>query len=218
MPFSLEKLDIRHCVVAADFFSSDLPHLKDLSMRWCRSSASLSIGHLTSLQRLSLRNLQDLCFLEGLSSLQLSSAQFVHVPNLNMKFISQLRVKNNLHVSSSVMLNHMLSDEGFTVQKFLGLEGCNESFTFEESADCSSIKCLLFFDCEISSLPGNLKCFSCLRTVKIIKCHNISFLPDLPSSLNRIEMCGSELLRDSCQAPDGDSWPKIEHIRFKGFN
>ncbi|VAI82103.1 unnamed protein product [Triticum turgidum subsp. durum] len=74
MPLPLEILSIKHCVVAADFFSGDLPHLRRLSMDACRSSSSLSIGHLTSLVDLSLRNLQDLCFLEGLSSLQLRAS------------------------------------------------------------------------------------------------------------------------------------------------
>ncbi|KAF7099242.1 hypothetical protein CFC21_100902 [Triticum aestivum] len=217
LPLSLEVLGIFHWMVSADFISIDLPHLKDISMAFCRSPSSLSIGHLTSLQRLSLHNLHDLCFLEGLSSLQLSSARFTHVPNLNMKFVSQLRVKGSLYVSSPVMLNHMLSDEGFTVPEFLGLDGCNESFSFEESADFSSIKWLSFLNCETSSLPVNLKCFSCLRALQIVKCPNISFLPDLPSSLEHIFVRDSELLKKSCRAPDGESWPKIEHIHFKKF-
>ncbi|KAM3223130.1 hypothetical protein ACQJBY_056848 [Aegilops geniculata] len=215
LPLSLEMLDIRHCVVAADFFNNDLPHLKHLDMSWCRSSSSMLIGHLTSLRRLSLVNLHDLCFLEGLSSLQLGGAKFMHVPNLSVNCISQLHVKSSLYVSSHVMLNHMLSAEGFTVPRTLALAECNErSISFEESADFSSVDCLSFLDCEISSLP-DLKCFSCLRTLRIVRCPNISFLPDLPSSLQCIIIQGSKLLQKSCQSPDGESWPKISHIRIK---
>ncbi|KAF7105342.1 hypothetical protein CFC21_106164 [Triticum aestivum] len=217
LPLSLEKLYIRHCVVAADFLSSDLPQLKLIDMAFCRSSSSLSIGHSTSLRRLSLENLQDLCFLEGLSSLQLGSAIFTHVPNLNMKCISQLQVQDYLYVSSPVMLNHMLSAEGFNVPRHFGLIGCKESFSFEESADLSSVITLLFMDCEISSLPGNLKSFSCLTMLRIVRCSNISSLPDLPSSLDHIYVRDSELLKKSCQSPHGESWPKIEHIRSKLF-
>uniref|UniRef100_A0A8R7R7D9 Uncharacterized protein n=3 Tax=Triticum urartu TaxID=4572 RepID=A0A8R7R7D9_TRIUA len=214
MPLSLEMLSIKHCVVAADFFSSDLPQLSFLSMDWCRSSSSLSIGHLTSLGHLSLRSLQDLCFLEGLSSLKLGSAHFGDLPNLSMKCISQLQL-GALYVSSSVILNHMLSAEGLTVPGYLALEDCKErSFSFEESADFSSVDCLTFRNCEISSLP-DLKCFSSLSTLQILGCPNLSSLPDLPSSLYHILVLDSQLLKKSCQSPDGESWPKIEHVRSK---
>nr|UBY07319.1 NBS-LRR disease resistance protein [Dasypyrum villosum] len=53
LPLSLEDLCIHQCMVADNFFRSDLPHLKSLSMFDCRSSTSLSIGHLTSLASLS---------------------------------------------------------------------------------------------------------------------------------------------------------------------
>ncbi|VAI94397.1 unnamed protein product [Triticum turgidum subsp. durum] len=216
LPLSLRNLHIGHCVVASDFFCNDLSHLRVLSMEWCRSSSSLSIGHLTSLIGLSLQNLQDLCFLEGLSSLQLVDVDLTYLPNVNMKCISQLRVNHYLSVSSSVMLNYLLLAEGFTVPGILGLEGCNErSFSFEESSDFSSVNCLEFQDCEISSLPQNLKCFSCLSTLRIVGCPNISSLPDLPSSLNYLWVQDSELLKRSCQSPDGESWPKIEHVRSK---
>uniref|UniRef100_A0A8I6XY37 Uncharacterized protein n=1 Tax=Hordeum vulgare subsp. vulgare TaxID=112509 RepID=A0A8I6XY37_HORVV len=219
MPLSLQTLDIRRCVVADDLFDGDLPHLKRLFLMWCRSSSTSSIGHLTSLEELSLRNLQDLNSLKGLSLLQLVSAHFTHVPNLDMKCISQFRVQRSLSVSSLVMLNHMLSAEAFTVPRNLVLEGCTEqSFPFEESADFSSANNLLFNCCEISSLPGNLKCFSCLTTLQIVGCPNISSLPDLPSSLQHIVVEDSELLKESCRSPDGQSWPKIEHIRSQLFS
>ncbi|KAF7105411.1 hypothetical protein CFC21_106225 [Triticum aestivum] len=217
LPLSLESVFIQHCLVAADLFSSDLPHLKHLGMIWCRTSSSLSIGHLTSLKSLSLHNLQHLCFLEGLSS-PLLDAHFTNVPNLSMNCISQLRVENSLYVSSPVMLNHMLLSEGFTVPGTLAISECKERFfSFEESADLSSVDRLLFMNCEISSLP-DLKCFSCLTMLQIIRCPNLSFLPDLPSSLYCICVSGSELLKKSCQSPHGESWPKIEHIRSKYFN
>ncbi|KAF7105341.1 hypothetical protein CFC21_106162 [Triticum aestivum] len=216
MPLSLEMLSIRYSVVAEDFFRGDLPHLKHLDMSWCRSSSSLSIGHLTSLVELSLRNLQDLCFLEGLSSLKLGSAHFGDLPNLSMKCISQLQL-GALYVSSSLILNHVLSAEGLTVPGYLALEDCKErSFSFKESADFSSVDCLSFFNCEISSLP-DLKCFSCLRRLQIVGCPNISALPDMPSSLYHIAVGKCKLLKKSCQSPDGESWPKIEHVRSKAI-
>ncbi|KAE8798523.1 putative disease resistance protein [Hordeum vulgare] len=218
LPLSLEELCIHHCMVPDNFFSGDLPCLKRLSMFGCRSSTSLSIGHLTSLVSLSLGIFPDLCFLEGLPFLQFHEVHLTDVPNLDVKCISQFRVEKYLYISSPIMLNHMLSAEGFTVPPFLSLERCKEpSVSFEESADFTPVKCLRLRDCEMSSLPRNLKCFSNLAKLEIHMCPNISSLPDLPSSLQHIVVWNSEVLQKSCRAPDGESWPKIEHIRWKRF-
>ncbi|CAD6268644.1 unnamed protein product [Miscanthus lutarioriparius] len=53
-------LSIHGCILAADSFINVLPHLKSLSIDVCRSSPSLSIAHLTSLETLSLWGLPDL--------------------------------------------------------------------------------------------------------------------------------------------------------------
>jgi hypothetical protein len=97
-----------------------LPHLKHLSIDVCRSSPSLSFGHLTSLESLRLNGLHDLYFVEGLSSLHLKHLSLVDVANLTAKCISQFRVQESLTVSSSVLCNHMLMAEGFTVPLNLG--------------------------------------------------------------------------------------------------
>jgi len=218
MPLYLKELWISSCVVPANVFSGDMPHLIRLSMFRCRSSASLLIGHLTSLESLSLGGVPDLCFLEGLSSLQLSHLSLTDVPKLTAECIAQFRVQKSLYVSSRVMLNHMLSSEGFTVLPFLSLQGWKDaSVSFEESADFTSVKCLRLRDCEMSSLSKNLNCFSNLTKLEIHMCPNISSLPDLPSSLQHIVVWNSELFKKSCRAPDGETWPKIEHIRWKEF-
>uniref|UniRef100_A0A453FPB2 Uncharacterized protein n=1 Tax=Aegilops tauschii subsp. strangulata TaxID=200361 RepID=A0A453FPB2_AEGTS len=210
LPLSLGKLRIQRCMVTTNFFSCDLPFLMNLSMFGCRSSASLSIGHLTSLESLSLGGIPDLCFLEALSSLQLRYVHLTDVPKLDGKCISQFRVQKSLYVSSLMMLNHMLSAEGFTVPPFLSLEGCKEaSVSFEESTDFTSVKCLRLRDCEMSSLPRNLKCFSNLTKLEIHMCPNISPLPDLPSSLQHIVVWNSELLQKSCRAPDGEAGQRL---------
>uniref|UniRef100_A0ACD5VWK1 Uncharacterized protein n=1 Tax=Avena sativa TaxID=4498 RepID=A0ACD5VWK1_AVESA len=218
MPSSLNKITINECVVAANFFSGDLRHLRQLSMYGCKSSASLSIGHLTSLRSLSVGSLPDLCFLEGLSSLQLLSVYLTGVPKLDAKCISQFRVQKTLSVSSPALLNHMLSAEGFMVPQFLSLKGFKEPFlSFELSPNFTSLKSLRFYGSEMRALPGNLKCLSSLTKLSICSCPNISSLPDLPSSLQHITIWGCELLKQSCRSPDGESWPKIAHIRWKEF-
>jgi hypothetical protein len=218
LPSSLKEITIHECVVAANFFSGDLRHLRELSMYNCKSSASLSIGHLTSLGSLSVGCLPDLCFLEGLSSLQLLHVHLTGVPKLDAKCISQFQVQKTLYVSSPALLNHMLSAEGFMLPPFLCLEGFKEPFlSFEVSPKFTSLKWLRFYGSQMRALPGNLKCLSSLTKLDIYSCRNISSLPDLPSSLQHITIWGCELLKQSCPAPDGESWPKIAHIRWKEF-
>nr|ALO70059.1 NBS-LRR-like resistance protein [Oryza sativa] len=219
MPSSLQKLTIHRCVITADLFCTDLPNLEQLGLCSCRSSSSMSVGRLTSLKSFSLYHSPDLCVLEDLSSLQLHHVHLIDVPKLTGECISQFRVQYSLYVSSFVMLNHMLSAEGFKVPPFLSLENCKEpSIAFEESAaHFAMVRCLRFRDCEMRSLEGNMKCLSSLNKLDIHFCPNISSLPDLPSSLQHLSIWGCELLKENCRAPDGESWPKIAHIRWKDY-
>uniref|UniRef100_A0ACD5V347 Uncharacterized protein n=1 Tax=Avena sativa TaxID=4498 RepID=A0ACD5V347_AVESA len=187
MPSSLRCLIIMGCVLAADFLCDDWPHLSYLTISSCRSRMSLTFGSLTSIRTLLLFDLPDLCTLEGLNSLQLHGLSLVGVPNLTIKCISQLRIQKSLQVSSSVVLNHMLSAEGFTVPPTLIIRDCEEtSFLFEESANFSSVAHLKFSACEMRSLPTNMKCLPSLTKLQIICCDNISSLPDLPTSLQHV--------------------------------
>ncbi|AQK39051.1 Rust resistance-like protein RP1-4 [Zea mays] len=215
MPLNLDgDLHIRGCILAADSFINGLPHLKHLSFDVCRSSPSLSIGHLTSLESLRLNGLPDLYSVEGLSALHLKYLTLQDVANHTVKCISQFRVQESLTVSTSVLLNHMLMAEGFTVPPNLDLSYCKEpSVSFEEPANLSSVKCLGFWYCKTESLPRNLKSLSSLESLSIGCCPNIASLPDMPSSLQRISIVNCPVLKKNCQEPDGESWPKISHLR-----
>nr|UBY07451.1 NBS-LRR disease resistance protein [Dasypyrum villosum] len=216
MPLSLVQLIVKECVLATDFFCSDWPHVNLIIVSRCRSTVSLSIGALTSLKALMLCHLPDLCMIEGLSSLRLLQLDLINVPKLTTECISQSRVQNCISVSSPVILNHMLSARGFTFPEFLFLHECkDEHVSFEESGNFTSIKWLRLWSCEMRSLPKNLKCLSSLTKLDIRECPNISSLPDLPPSRQQISIWRCELLRESCRAPDGQSWSKIAHIRWK---
>jgi hypothetical protein len=96
MPMCLEELIIYDCMIASELFSNVTPHLKELRMCNYRSTVSLSIGHLTFLESLSISGFLDLCFLEGLSSLQLRHVHLQNVPKLTAECISQFRVQKSL--------------------------------------------------------------------------------------------------------------------------
>nr|UBY07527.1 NBS-LRR disease resistance protein [Dasypyrum villosum] len=213
----IRRLRIYGCVLAADFLCTDWPHVKEFYILNCRSPACLSVGCLTSVNSLFLCHLPDLCMLEGLSNQEFYWVYLLDVPKLIPECISQFRVNGRLQVSSSALLNNMLSAEGSTVPPTLCLDQCKEPFiSLDESTNFTSIKSLIFRDCQMISLPTNLKCFSNLKNLQIYICPNISSLPDLPSSLKDITIGpGCELLKESCRAPDGESWPKIAHIRWK---
>ncbi|XP_037425030.1 putative disease resistance RPP13-like protein 1 [Triticum dicoccoides] len=155
-------------------------------------------------------HLPDLCMLKGLSSLELHHVQLIDAWKLNLMCISQFRVQYSFVVSSSTILNNMLTAEGSTVPAFLSLVSCNEQFvSFEASANFTFVKRLTFRDCLMFSLPY-LKCFSNLEHLDIYDCPNISSLPDLPSSLQLISI-------RSCGALDGKlpstSWRKLAKDR-----
>ncbi|KAI4983399.1 hypothetical protein ZWY2020_023891 [Hordeum vulgare] len=151
---------------------SSLKQLMDAGMSHLQSIASAvereneSIGHLISLESLSLGGIPDLSFLEGLSSLQVDHVYLEDVPKLTAECIAQFRAQKALTVISRIMFNQMLSTEGFTVPSFLCLKGCKEPpVSFEESANFTSDVRLRLSDREMSSLPGNIKCFSSLKTL-----------------------------------------------------
>jgi hypothetical protein len=122
-----------------------------------------------------------------------------------------------LTISSSVMLNYMVSIDGFIVPPTLDLQGCNEpSILFERPENLTSVRYLRFIKCAMQCLPTELKSLSCLAVLQITDCSNLSSLPDLPTSLEHLVINRCELLKGSCK-PDGENWSKIEDIPGKNI-
>uniref|UniRef100_A0A0E0BH96 R13L1/DRL21-like LRR repeat region domain-containing protein n=1 Tax=Oryza glumipatula TaxID=40148 RepID=A0A0E0BH96_9ORYZ len=218
IPSSLEKLSISGCVLGPDFLSTDLPHLHSISITSCRSSVSLAVGHLHSLESLSLNNMPDMCFLEGLSCPNLQDVHLINIPKLTAESFSQHHAWKSFTISSSEMLSLMLSIKDFKLPEKLCFKHYDEpSIKFESSANFTSIKSLEFSDSKVMSLPRSLENLSCLERIAFIQCPNLSSLPVFPSSLQQIEIRGCECLKRTCQAPNGENWPKVEHIRWKLF-
>uniref|UniRef100_J3N766 Reverse transcriptase zinc-binding domain-containing protein n=1 Tax=Oryza brachyantha TaxID=4533 RepID=J3N766_ORYBR len=216
IPSFIEKLSISGCVLGADFLTTEFPRLRSISITSCRSSSSFSIGHLHSLESLSLNNMPDLCFLEGLSCPHLQDIHLINVPKLTAQSFSQHHAWTSLAISSSAMLSLILSTDNIMLPEKLCFEQYNEpSITFEISAKFASIKFLEFSNSEVMSLPSSLRNMSCLEGIKFIKCPDLSSLPDLPLSVQKMEIQDCECLKISCQAPNGENWPKIEHIRWE---
>jgi len=109
MPLSIENFHVFDCMFEAEIFCSDLRNLKNVGLANCRSMASMSVGHLTSLESFSLYHMPDLCIIEGSSSLQLHHVHLINVRKLTADCISQFHVKTSLYVSSYTAQPHDLS-------------------------------------------------------------------------------------------------------------
>ncbi|XP_015617422.1 disease resistance protein RGA2 isoform X3 [Oryza sativa Japonica Group] len=216
MPSSIGKLSLFGCILGANFLSTDFPRLRSISITCCRSSSSFAIGHLRSLESLSLNNMPDLCFLEGLSCPHLQDIHLINVPNLTAESFSRHHAWKSLAISSSAMLSLMLSIKDFMLPEKLCFEQYDEpSITFQSSANFTSIKFLEFRDSKVMYLPSSLKNLSSLERIKFVRIPNLSSLPDFPNSIQQIEIQDCECLKRSCQAPNGENWQKIECIRWK---
>uniref|UniRef100_A0A0E0F491 NB-ARC domain-containing protein n=1 Tax=Oryza meridionalis TaxID=40149 RepID=A0A0E0F491_9ORYZ len=202
IPSSLEKLSISGC------------HFHHKLQKLC----IIGFGHLHSLESLSLNNMPDMCFLEGLSCPNLQDVHLINIPKLTAESFSQHHAWKSFTISSSEMLSLMLSIKDFKLPEKLYFKHYDEpSIKFESSANFTSIKSLEFSDSKVMSLPRSLENLSCLERIAFIQCPNLSSLPVFPSSLQQIEIRGCECLKRTCQAPNGENWPKVEHIRWKLF-
>ncbi|KAJ3694327.1 hypothetical protein LUZ60_009807 [Juncus effusus] len=221
-PTSLQCLSLHYCVIPDGLFTCDMPYLYQLEVGTCRGSKFLSIGMLTSLRNLLLRNCPDLFKVEGLQFLSsLEYLVLINLPNLQAGSLLETPVGlrwYRLEISSLEMLKVLSSNNAFADVKRLFIQNCQEeTFTFEGLSHIPSLRQLTFVDCKIKVLPNSLMVLSSLEYLGFIDCPEISSMPQLPESITDIMIEKCPVLREICRAFDGPDWPKIAHIPYKYF-
>nr|CAD1842899.1 unnamed protein product [Ananas comosus var. bracteatus] len=192
LPSSLESLKINACNWKhLDDSRPDLASLNNPFM------ASLQLGNLKSLSKLSITNCPNL------SSNQVRRWRFVTTQKLHNRRPSLLYV--------------LLAEQASASLNFLHVEDFNrESFRPEEEQvfqHLTSLRNLHFRKCSIKSLPANLESLNSLGLLYIYNCQNILSLPHLPRSLSSLSLLScNPVLEKQCQKPHGQDWCKIAHI------
>nr|CAD1843855.1 unnamed protein product [Ananas comosus var. bracteatus] len=221
LPSSLKYLDIEAC---------DWKHLDDSQPDPTSAidsegsdilfAASLQLGHLKSLWKLSITNCPNIGSLLGLQELNnLEDLTLTGCPKLahaETKLGSLLL--RRFRTDAALSLLYVLLAEkalaslwGLWIKEFK-----EESFRSEEEQvfqHLTSLEYLFFESCSIRSLPNNLEGLSSLEKLSISDCPNITSLPDLPRSLSELDLrhC-NPVLKRRCQKPHGQDWCKISHI------
>ncbi|KAJ3687902.1 hypothetical protein LUZ61_017066 [Rhynchospora tenuis] len=215
LPPTLQFFSVANCILPPAILNGDLPCLQNVEIENCLVPASLSLGQLFSLKSLKLVNCPDLCHIWGLQSRpSMDSLHLVRLPQLSVESVMESwQGSRELYLSSSVMLNELLSSENFVPPQTLGMVFCQEeAITFGNSYHFRSIKKLILLKCKTKNLPTTLSDFSNLEIIEIRDCTEISGLPELPDSVQEILIRGCPVLRERCQ-PNGPEWHKIRCIQ-----
>ncbi|XP_078153541.1 disease resistance protein RGA2-like isoform X2 [Carex rostrata] len=215
LPSTLQYFSIRTCTVPQAIFNSNLPCLHNVEINNCFVSRSLSFRRLTVLKTLVLLDCPHLFSIGGLESRPfINTLQLFQLPNLDVEsVVKSWQGCRELYISSSVMLNKLLSSQDFVSPRLLCISYCQEEvISFEKSDHFKSIKKLGFFNCKTKSLPKTLSDFSNLEQIGFKDCPEISELPELPGSVDYIVIKGCPMLRKRCQ-PNGPDWHKIQCIQ-----
>ncbi|XP_078166830.1 disease resistance protein RGA2-like [Carex rostrata] len=215
LPPTLQSLKIVCCVVPQAILNSNFPFLQDVVINNCELKGSLSIQQLTSLKSLALYKCHGLRVIQGLESRPfINKLVLLQLPDLSVESVleSWQGCRELLSISSLAMLNKLLSSQDFFAPQVLHIEYCEEEeISFEKSDHLQSIKTLSFFVCKTQYLRITLSDFSTLNFIHFENCPEISRLPELPGSVQRIRIRGCPVLRERCQ-PNGADWHKIQCI------
>nr|CAD1842879.1 unnamed protein product [Ananas comosus var. bracteatus] len=195
LPSSLKYLKIEECywkhlddlqpdpTSAIDSEGSDIPF-----------AASLQLGHLKSLWKLSITNCPNIGSLLGLQELNnladLTLMGCLKLANAETKLGSP--VLRSFGTDAPSLLDVLLAEEALASLQLLSIEEFKEeSFRSEEEQVLqhpTSLYSLAFESCSIKSLPNSLEGISSLQALGISDCPNITSLPDLPKSLRYLSI------------------------------
>ncbi|XP_020097174.1 putative disease resistance protein RGA4 [Ananas comosus] len=195
LPSSLKYLKIEECywkhlddsqpdpTSAIDSEGSDIPF-----------AASLQLGHLKSLWKLSITNCPNIGSLLGLQELNnladLTLMGCLKLANAETKLGSP--VLRSFDTDAPLLLDVLLAEEALASLQLLSIEEFKEeSFRSEEEQVLqhpTSLYSLAFESCSIKSLPNSLEGISSLQALGISDCPNITSLPDLPKSLRYLSI------------------------------
>ncbi|KAJ4752154.1 Rp1-like protein [Rhynchospora pubera] len=217
LPFTLQSFIIDKCEVSQALLLDNLQFLKHIEIRNSNSLMDLSFGHLSSLKLLYLINCPGFHHIQSLVPPSfIDILALVELPNLDVKSVLKTwKGCRVLYISSLVILNELQLLENFYAIQILTIEKCDEdAISFEKSDHLRSIKRLQFFYCELKHISSTLSNFSNLENIYFYRCSRISSLPELPKSVQQIQIEDCPELKERCQ-PNGPEWHKIEHIQYK---
>lgn len=212
LPPTLQQFIIRGCMFSENILHGSFPCLQDVEINSCKIPDSLSFHHLNSLQSLRFINCSSLRLIKLCPII--GTLFLVSLPNLDeQSVLESWQDCRQLHISSSMMLNTLLLSDNFVAPEVLVMDYCQEEETsFENSVHLQSIKTLVFKKCRTKCLPKTLSDFSTLDYIVFSDCPEISGLPELPRSVQVIQITGCPVLKERCQT-NGQDWHKIRHIK-----
>uniref|UniRef100_A0A0D9YM25 Uncharacterized protein n=1 Tax=Oryza glumipatula TaxID=40148 RepID=A0A0D9YM25_9ORYZ len=213
LPSQLKEVTVHGCTIHDGFLHDDLPFLVSLEISKCRTPSVIQVGAWPSLKCLKLCDCLDVCFLEGLPALEsLQEVQLV-LPNLGADSFTGCKGNwRSLRVRTSSLLHDLSELEGFAPPMLLTIEGCQESdFSLEGIQNLSSIVGLSFMNCKVQSISA-MKDLASLETLAFFDCPLLISLPELPPSVQYLDIIGCQILEKSCRSRRGEDRRKISQI------
>uniref|UniRef100_A0A0E0CFA3 Uncharacterized protein n=1 Tax=Oryza meridionalis TaxID=40149 RepID=A0A0E0CFA3_9ORYZ len=213
LPSQLKEVTVHGCTIHDGFLHDDLPFLVSLEISKCRTPSVIQVGAWPSLKCLKLCDCLDVCFLEGLPALEsLQEVQLV-LPNLGADSFTGCKGNwRSIRVRTSSLLHDLSELEGFAPPMLLTIEGCQESdFSLEGIQNLPSIVGLSFMNCKVQSISA-MKDLASLETLAFFDCPLLISLPELPPSVQYLDIIGCQILEKSCRSRRGEDRGKISQI------
>jgi Leucine-rich repeat (LRR) protein len=215
LPSTLEKIDVRKSAdVDVIIEKSNIPYVHCLTIFGCLMK-KICLIHLSSLKKLGIGDCPNLCSLKGLSSLsELDDLGVWDCPHVDACVEKYPYPLHNASFDDPSVLKRILADESISSLKSLQFFCKADSIDDGVFRNLTSLTDLTFQNCQITSLPSNLRVLSALRYLEISNCQDLCRLTELPESLKEVRIEDCPNLKKMCQR-DGPDWDKIANIPRK---